>query len=125
VLERREHALRRGATIRGSVGDIRTVGYLLPEREFEGAARLRGDTRPDILSISGSAAELPLLMEGLEEVPRMEVAKFVGRSLAMGGVAMVALFLMLGEGERALHLAASPEGPYFGIEFFGGSSVQS
>jgi 3-oxoacyl-(acyl-carrier-protein) synthase len=125
VLERREHALRRGATIRGLVGDVRTIGYLLPGRESEGIARLRGGTGPDILSLSGTAADLPLLMEGLEEVPRLEVAKIVGRSLAMGGSAMVALFLTLAEGEWALHLAASPEGPYFGIDFFGGPSVQS
>jgi 3-oxoacyl-(acyl-carrier-protein) synthase len=125
VLERREHALRRGATIRGNVGSIRTIGYLFPGREAEGVARLKGGTRPDILSISGTAADLPLLVEGLEEIPRLEVGKVVGRSLAMGGVAMVALFLTLGEGERALHLAASPEGPYFGIDFFGGPSVQS
>lgn len=125
VLERREHALQRGATIRGHVGGIRTVGFLLPGRESEGVARLHGESGPDILSLSGTASDLPLLMEGFEDVPRLEVAKVVGRSLAMGGVAMVALLLTLGEGEQALHLAASPEGPFFGIDFFGGPSVQS
>ena len=125
VLERKEHALRRGAKIRGTLGEIRTIGYLLPGREPEGIARLRGDAKPDLVSLSGSAAEFPLLLEGTEGIPRLEVERLVGRSLAMGGVAMVALFLTLREGQRALHLAASPEGPFFAIDFFGGPSVQS
>jgi 3-oxoacyl-[acyl-carrier-protein] synthase II len=125
VLERREHALRRGAVIRGSVGEIRTIGYLLPGREPEGIARLKGDTRPDIVSISGTAADFPLLLEGTEELPRLEVGKLVGRSLAMGGVAMVALLLNLADGKRGLHLAASPQGPFFAIDFSGGPSVRS
>ncbi len=125
VLERREHAQQRGAPIRGSLGEVRTIGYLLPGREAEGIARLKGGARPDILSLSGTAADLPPLLEGLEDVPRLEVGKLVGRSLAMGGVALVALFLSLGEGKRALHLAASPEGPYFAIDFSGGPPVQS
>ena len=125
VLERREHALRRGATIRGTLGEIRTTGFLLPGKEAEGIARLRGDAKPDLISLSGTAAELPLLLEDLPDVSRLEVGRLVGRSLAMGGVAMVALLLTLPEGKRALHLAASPEGPFFGIDFFGGPSVQS
>jgi 3-oxoacyl-(acyl-carrier-protein) synthase len=125
VLERRGHALRRGAVIRGSVGEIRTVGFLLPGREGEGAAMLKGDARPDIVSLSGSAAGLPILLEGMTELPRLEVGKLVGRSLAMGGVAMAALLLSLPAGKRALHLAASPEGPIFAIDFLGGPTVQS
>jgi len=125
VLERREHALRRGAAIRGSLVEIRTVGHLLPGREAEGVARLRGSTMPDMVSLSGTAADHPFLLEGTGGIASLEVGKLVGRSLAMGGVAMVALFLTLGEGKRALHLAASPEGPYYGIDFFGGPSVQS
>lgn len=125
VLERREHALRRGAKILGKLGEIRTIGYLLPGREHEGIARLKCDVRPDIVSLSGAAADFPLLLEGTEGLPRLEVGNLVGRSLAMGGVAMVALFLSLQEGKRALHLAASPEGPFFAIDFYGGPSVQS
>ncbi len=124
VLERREHALRRGAAIRGSLGEIRTVGHLLPGWETEGITRLRGHITPDIVSLSGTAADIPLLLQEFGEIPRLEVGKLVGRSLAMGGVAMVALFLTLGEGQRALHLAASPEGPYYGIDFLGGPSVR-
>jgi len=125
VLERREHALRRGAKIRGSVGDIRTIGYLSPGRESEGISRLMGNAKPDIVSLSGTAAELPLLPEIKADVPRLDVGKLVGRSLAMGGIAMVALLLSLPDGKRALHLGASPEGPYFAIDFSGGPSVQS
>jgi len=125
VLERREHAQRRGAIIRGSLGEIRTTGFLLPGRESEGITRLKGDARPALISLSGTAADCPLCLEGTEGLPRLEVGRLVGRSLAMGGVAMVALLLTLAEGKRALHLAASPEGPFFGIDFFGGSSVQS
>lgn len=124
VLERKEHALRRGAAIRGSVGEIRTVGFLLPGREAEGAAMLKGDGMPDLLSLSGSAADIPFLTDGLGEVSRLEVGKLVGRSLAMGGVAMVALILTLDRGKRALHLGASPEGPFFAIDIIGGSPVQ-
>ena len=86
---------------------------------------LKGEGRPDMLSLSGTAADLPLLLKGMEDIPRLEVGKLVGRSLAMGGVTMVALFLSLKEGKRALHLAASPEGPLFAMEFLGGRSVQS
>jgi 3-oxoacyl-(acyl-carrier-protein) synthase len=125
VLERREHALRRSTKVLGSVGEIRTIGYLMPGREPEGIARLKSEARPDIVSLSGVAADFPLLLEGIEELPRLEVGRFVGRSLAMGGVAMVALFLNLCDGKRALHLAASPEGPFFAIDFFGGPSVRS
>jgi 3-oxoacyl-[acyl-carrier-protein] synthase II len=61
----------------------------------------------------------------MEDLPRLEVGRLVGRSLAMGGVAMVALLLNLDDGKRAIHLAASPEGPFFAIDFSGGPSVQS
>lgn len=125
VLERKEHALNRGAAIRGSLGEIRTVGFLIPGREEEGISILKSDVKPDMVSLSGSAADIPLLAEHLVGLPKLEVGKLVGRSLAMGGVAMAALLLTLGEGMRALHLAASPEGPYFAIDFIGGPPVQS
>jgi hypothetical protein len=125
VLERKGHALGRGAHIRGSVAEIRSAGLLLPGREAEGAALLKGETAPDLLSLSGTAADNPILTEGLGDLPRIEVGRLVGRSLAMGGVAMTALILSLGQGRRGLHLAASPEGPLFAIEFIGGPPVQS
>jgi 3-oxoacyl-[acyl-carrier-protein] synthase II len=123
VLERREHAVRRGAAIIGTVGEIRTVGRLLPGREKEGAEILRCSERPDIVSLSGTAGDMPFLTEGLEDIPTIEIGRLVGRSLAMGGVAMTALLLTLPGWERALHLAASPEGPLFSIDIIGGPSV--
>jgi 3-oxoacyl-[acyl-carrier-protein] synthase II len=123
VLERKEHALRRGARIRVCVEEIRTLGFLIPGKEAEGAALLKGEAVPDLVSLSGSAAEMPSLTEGLEDLPRLDVGKLVGRSLAMGGVAMTALILTLPEKKRALHLGASPEGPFFAIDFLGDPCV--
>jgi hypothetical protein len=64
------------------------------------------------------------LMNRLPSAPRLETGKLLGRSLAMGGLAMVAHLLTLSPGQNGLHLAASPEGPYFAIDFHGGVPVQ-
>jgi 3-oxoacyl-(acyl-carrier-protein) synthase len=124
ALEKREHAVRRGAPIIAGVGEIRTIGRLLPGREEEGAEILRWKERPDIVSLSGTAGDIPFLMGGVEGMPTLEVGRLLGRSLAMGGVAMNALLLALPGWERAVHLAASPEGPLFSIDIIGGHSVQ-
>ena len=124
VLEKRDHAVRRGAPILSSVGEIRTIGRLLPGREKEGSEILQCSEKPDIVSLSGTAGDMPFLMEGMEGIPTLEVGKLVGRSLAMGGVAMTALLLTLPRWKRAVHLAASPEGPLFAIDIIGGHSVQ-
>jgi len=124
VLEKREHAKRRGAAVRGGVGEIRTIGRLLPGREAEGIEALAWSDKPDIVSLSGTAKYLPPLMDRVGEIPRIEIGRLVGRSLAMGGVAVTALLLMLADGKRAVHLAASPEGPLFSIDFVGGPSVR-
>jgi 3-oxoacyl-(acyl-carrier-protein) synthase len=124
VLERMDHAVRRGARILATIGEIRTIGRLLPGREDEGVEILKSAMPPDIISLSGSAAEMPLLLKGLDGIPRIEIGRLVGRSLAMGGVAITALILSLAEGSRGLHLAASPEGPIFSIDFMGGPPVQ-
>jgi hypothetical protein len=124
VLERREHAVRRGASIIAGVGEIRTIGLVPPGREKEGAEILRCNERPDIVSLSGTAGDMPFLTEGMEGIPTLEIGRLVGRSLAMGGVAMNALLLTLPGWERAVHLAASPEGPFFSIDIIGGLSVQ-
>lgn len=123
VLERRDHAERRGAAIRGSVAGIRTVGFIPEESLAEGVRRLLGTAAPELLSLSGTAAEWPALATVFPAARRLEIGPLVGRSLAMGGLAMVSLLLQLSPGQRGLHLAASPEGPYFGIDFTGGPSV--
>ena len=118
VLEKKEVARNRGAVIRAGVGDIRTIGRLLPGREEEGIIRLLSRERdPALISLSGVAAGTPLLLEQLPPVPRLETGRLLGRSLAMGGLALVSLILSAPPGATALHYAASPEGPYFGIDF--------
>jgi 3-oxoacyl-(acyl-carrier-protein) synthase len=124
VLERMDHAVRRGARILATVGEIRTIGRLMPGREAEGVEILKSAATPGIVSLSGSAAEMPLLLKGLDGIQRIEIGRLVGRSLAMGGVAITALLLSLSQGSRGLHLAASPEGPFFSIDFMGGHPVQ-
>lgn len=122
VLEREEHARRRGAAVKGRIGAVRTVGRLIPGREAEGVARLiPRDAQYDLLSLSGAAAELPALAGALPPLPRLETGGIVGRSLAMGGIALVSLLLTLPGNAAGLHLAASPEGPYYAIEVRGGA----
>ena len=57
------------------------------------------------------------LLERLPNVPRLETGRLLGRSLAMGGLSLVSLILSLSPGFSAVHYAASPEGPYYGIDF--------
>ena len=125
VLERRESALARGATVHASIAGIRTIGRILPGMEEEGVARLCGSGSPDLVSFSGCAAELPLLKNRFAGIPALSVGSLIGRSLAMGGLALSALVSILPAAKTGLHLAASPEGPYFAIDVAGGSPVQS
>jgi 3-oxoacyl-(acyl-carrier-protein) synthase len=122
VLEREEDARRRGVPIKGHIDAIRTVGLLLPGSEEEGSARLAGKVgRCDLLSLSGTAGDIPALAGRFPTAPRLETGKVVGRSLAMGGIALVSLLLSLPAKNCGLHLAASPEGPYYAIEVRGGA----
>lgn len=125
VLERRETALARGAAIRASVSDIRTIGRILPGTEEEAISRLCGSGAPGLVSYSGCADQLPLLTAHFAGVPALGIGPLIGSSLAMGGLALVALVSVLPSGVTGLHLAASPEGPYFAIDVTGGSPVQS
>lgn len=118
VLEKGDVARKRGAAIRAEVGDIRTVGTLLPGREDEGIARLLlREGTPDLVSLSGVAAGMACLTGPLASVNRLETGKLLGNSLAMGGLAMAALILSAPRGAAALHYGASPEGPYYAIDF--------
>jgi acetyl-CoA acetyltransferase len=121
VLENGRTARDRGARIRGKVGNIRTVGYLLPGREAEGLDRLMGkEEQVSRISLSGVAPEMHALLARLPDAERLETGKLLGRSLAMGGLAMVSLLMVVPSGASAGHYAASPEGPYYGIDFTGG-----
>jgi 3-oxoacyl-[acyl-carrier-protein] synthase II len=126
VLEKRDHAIRRGAAIRAGLGEIRTIGLLPQGYEAEGMDRLLGSSAEfSLVSLSGTADEARFLAGRLSSVPSLSSGKLLGRSLAMGGIAMVSLLLSLSAGKRGLHLAASPEGPYYAVDFEGGAPVQS
>ncbi len=126
VLEDMESAKARKAPILAEIGDIRTIGRLLRDAEDEGMSRLLGSPRDySLLSLSGVAGEIEQLLETARSSRRLDAGGILGRSLAMGGLSMVSLVLALSPDQDALHLAASPEGPYFSIEFHGGASVQS
>jgi 3-oxoacyl-(acyl-carrier-protein) synthase len=123
VLERRSHAEARGARIYGEVAGIRTIGRLVPGREADGLKLLLPEMLPPHLSLSGTADLWPVLKDALPGAPSLNLSQITGRSIAMGGLAMAALVTTLGAGETGLHLAASPEGPYYAISFQGGASV--
>jgi len=118
VLEKGCVARGRGAAIRAEVGGIRTVGTLLPGREDEGIARLlHRREEAAIVSLSGVAAGMPCFSGASGSARLLETGKLLGRSLAMGGLAMASLILSAPQGASALHYGASPEGPYYAIDF--------
>lgn len=124
VLESAGHAAGRRALVKGRPDSIRTVGLLLPGREREGVDLLIDSSAvPELVSLSGTARALPAFMERIDKIPALDTGRVIGRSLAMGGTAMAALLASLRPGQPGLHLAASPEGPYFAIRFSGGSPV--
>lgn len=122
VLERKIDAARRGAVVRGRVENVGAVGLVLPGFEDEAVDRLVPD-RAGIsrISLSGTAARATGILEHLPDLPCLEPGRITGRSLAMGGLSLVSLLLTLSAGERAVHLAASPEGPLVAITLSGGA----
>ncbi len=118
VLEKGDVARSRAARIRALAGDVRTVGRLLPGREKEGLDRIFNPAfNPRLVSLSGIAGEMESIVARLPDVPRLETGPLLGHSLAMGGLSLVALLATLSPGGSATHYAASPEGPYYGIDF--------
>jgi len=125
VLESAAHASRRCGVVKGRVLSVATIGMLVPGREREGLARLvLPDEDESLISISGTVRDIPLMREYISEREIIDIEPVVGRSLAMGGSAMVALLASLDVCRTGLHLAASPEGPYYAIRFMGGEPVQ-
>jgi len=125
VLERRLHADRRGAGILAGTGEVRTVGRLIPGAEPEGMERLlRGCPPPALVTLSGTAARMPRIADLYPGARRLSTGPLLGHSLSMGGLAMVSHILSLPAGADGLHLAASPEGPLYAVEFTGGAPVQ-
>jgi 3-oxoacyl-(acyl-carrier-protein) synthase len=124
VLESAGHAECRSVRVKGRAGSISTVGLLPPDHEQEGIGLLMDAFAPPALvSLSGTARVIPALMERISGIPALDTGRVVGSSLAMGGTAMAALLTSLQPGQSGLHLAASPEGPYYAIRFSGGDSV--
>lgn len=124
VLESAKHAAGRGAIVKGHINSISTVGLLLPGHEREGVDLLIGCfSPPAMVSLSGTTTALSVLMECVNGIPSIDTGRLIGSSLAMGGTAMAALIASLLPGQPGLHLAASPEGPYYAIRFSGGDSV--
>lgn len=122
VIEQRKHAEARGASVRGTIGDIRTVGLFPRGMEGEGITRLLGNGGGySLVSLSGTADRALPILERLPEAPRLETQRIIGRSLGMGGTALAALLLSLKPGQRGLHLAVSPEGANFAIDVTGGA----
>ncbi len=124
VLESAAHAARREAAVKAYVEAITTIGMLASGREHEGLDLLTGSADScSLVSLSGTATDMPELLDRVSGRPVIDTGFVIGRSLAMGGTAMAALLVSLQPGQPALHLAASQKGPYFAIRFSGGSSV--
>jgi 3-oxoacyl-[acyl-carrier-protein] synthase II len=121
VLERASHARERGAVIKAQITGISTIGFLLPGAEQQGVEHLlQGQQSCDQLMVSGAeSAALPLLA-AVQAASTCCPGQLVGRSLAMGGTVLGLMTALLRPGEQGLHLAASPEGPYYAISVKGG-----
>lgn len=124
VLEKRCHAERRRAPIVGSVSSVTTVGFMLPGTEEEGVTRLLGHAAIAApVSLSGTVRHFPVLMNRIQSPQVVEISPLIGRSLAMGGLALVAFLGLLKPAELGVHIAASPEGPFYAVELKGEGSV--
>ncbi len=124
VLERAAHAARRGAAVKAAVEAITTIGMLAAGHESDGLDRLAGPADScSHVSLSGTAADMPALLERVSSRSVTDIGQTVGRSLAMGGTAMAVLLASLQSEQAGLHVAASPDGPYYAIRFKGGAPV--
>jgi 3-oxoacyl-[acyl-carrier-protein] synthase II len=125
VLERGDHARRRKARVLAGVGGVRTIGRLAAGATREGIGRLLPEPcEADLVALSGTAPLERELLDRLPAAPRLDTGRILGRSLAMGGLAMTSLVLRLAPGAKGLYLAASPEGPWYAIDWYGGEPVQ-
>lgn len=124
VLEKGDHARLRKAPVFALVEELRTIGRLSLGNEGEGYRMLLPrHLRPDVVSLSGSAPFEKGLMARLPGTRTIDTGQVLGRSLAMGGLALAALVLNLKDGSFGTHLASSPEGPYYAIDLIGGDPV--
>jgi 3-oxoacyl-(acyl-carrier-protein) synthase len=124
VLESAAHAARRKAEVKARVDAITTIGMLARGYEREGLDLLTESADScSTVSLSGTATDLPELMQRVAGRPLIDTGRVTGRSLAMGGTAIAVLLASLQPGQSGLHLVASPDGPFFAIRFTRGASV--
>lgn len=125
VLEKAEHSRKRQARVRARMGQVRSIGRLAETAVSQGLDRLLPDSgKAELVSLSGCASRHRRLLDRLPAAAgRLEIGPVLGRSLGMGGLAMVSLVLQLKDGQQGLHLAASPEGPWYAIDWLGGGDV--
>lgn len=123
VLESFESARRRGARILAFIDSLRSVGLLPPDIKEQGARELLGEM-PAVhkISLSGTVTDDDCLMKHLPKCAYINTAAVNGRSLAMGATAMAVLVGSLNGGQSGRHIAASPQGPYYAIDFHGAAS---
>ncbi|MDK9718228.1 MAG: beta-ketoacyl synthase [Trichlorobacter sp.] len=126
VLERADHARCREAAILAQITTISTIGLLLPGLEQTGINRLlQRQQSCDRLSISGIEQAAEPFTAAVQATTVSCPGRLIGRSLAMGGTVLGLLTASLQPGEQGLHLAASPEGPYYAISVQGGDAAES
>jgi len=121
VLERADHARKRGAAIAAQLTAINTVGFLLPGAEQQGINHLlEAQGACDQLVFSGPELAFKPLLGTVAATSIRYPGRIIGSSLAMGGIALGLLTASLQPGDQGLQLAASPEGPYYAISVLGG-----
>lgn len=126
VLERAEHAVSRGARIKGYITGIGTIGQLVTGAEQQGIDRLLPVQRKVTqLAVSGAEEAAQPFMDAVEACQTVFPGRQIGRSLAMGGVVLGVLTELLQPGEHGLQLAASPEGPYVAMAVSGGDPADA
>lgn len=124
VLERIGHARERDATVSARLTSIAGIGLLLPGAELQGVGRLLACRRHfDRMVISGVESAAAPLSDVVDAAQVYYPGRLVGRSLAMGGTALGLLSRLLPHGASGLHLAASPEGPFYAVTLEGGDAA--
>lgn len=123
LLERKSHALKRNARQLATINSISSIGFLPAGYEQQGVDRLMNRlTSCHQLFLSGAEEAAPPFLSAVSACNTVIPGQLLGRSLAMGGVVLGLLAELLPAGQHGLHLAASPEGPFYCISITGDSS---
>lgn len=123
VLETSDSLKRRNANALAMVNNISCIGMLPDQFATEGFKMLLGEhSASSKIGLSGTCSQTPILTSLLPDSVHISIESVVGHSLAMGATSIACLAASLAKAEKGLHLAASPEGPYFSIQLTGGAS---